>query len=101
MQWIIDSFSFKYKNINYIVILKLYKKDEAKPSKYAKAMVEFIEKNNIENSILGYVDFYEVHFQSVGEFCDFFNINLRDGTRNLFIDFSEIFAKFMVLFFRK
>ena len=43
-KWVIDSFFFSYKNKNYIVILKLYRENEKRPSKYAKATVEFIKQ---------------------------------------------------------
>lgn len=72
--WIIDSFSFKYKEETYFVILKLYRENQRKPSKYAKAKVEFIKRNNINDSINGYIDFYNVFFQIAEEFCDFFSV---------------------------
>ena len=46
-KWVIDSFFFPYKNKNYIVILKLYRENEKRPSKYAKATVEFIKQENV------------------------------------------------------
>ena len=50
-KWVIDSFFFPYKNKNYIVILKLYRENEKRPSKYAKATVEFIKQENVNVSI--------------------------------------------------
>ena len=64
-KWIIDSFFFQYKDEKYIVILKLYKDHKRKPSKYAKAEVEFIRRTNENESITGYIDFYEVHFYNI------------------------------------
>jgi hypothetical protein len=93
--WIIDSFLFKYKNENYVVILKLYSDTERKPSKYAKAKLEFIRANNTNESIQAYADFYEVHFHSLDEFAKFFKIKRGNANRNLFLDFSEIFSKFI------
>jgi len=43
-KWIIDSFTFRYKNVDYIVIFKLYKEKEKRPSCYAKAKVEFCKQ---------------------------------------------------------
>jgi hypothetical protein len=94
-KWIIDSFPFRYKGENYIVILKLYKENERKPSVYAKAKVEFIKGNNSENSIKGYVDFFCVYFSSSNKFCEFFGIKKGNANRDLFIDFSEILSKFI------
>ena len=59
-KWVIDSFFFLYKNKNYIVILKLYRENEKRPSKYAKATVEFIKQENVNVSIKGYIDSYNL-----------------------------------------
>lgn len=93
--WIIDSFPFQYKRKQYIVILKLFKESDKKPSKYAKAEVEFITSNNINSSIKGYIDFFNVHFDNVKVFCDFFGVEIKNANRNLFQDFSRIFSKFI------
>ncbi|WP_434131217.1 DUF6037 family protein [Sporomusa sphaeroides] len=94
-KWIIDSFPFNYKEKRYIVILTIYKENERKPSVYAKAKVEFIKANNINNSIKGYIDFYNVHFSSSQEFCNFFDVERGNANRNLFEDFSIIFSHFI------
>ena len=94
-EWIIDSFLFNYKEEDYVVILKLYNDKERKPFEYAKVKLEFIRANNINESIQAYADFYEVHFNSLNEFVDFFNINKGTGNRNLFVDFSEFFSTFI------
>lgn len=94
-EWVIDSFLFKYKKEDYVVILKLYNDTERKPSEYAKVKLEFIRANNIKESIQAYADFYEVHFNSLDEFANFFNINRGNANRNLFVDFSEIFSTFI------
>ena len=96
-KWVIDSFFFPYKNKNYIVILKLYRENEKRPSKYAKAEVEFIRRTNENESITGYIDFYEVHFYNMDQFCDFFGVEKGNGIRNLFIDFSNIFSNYIPL----
>lgn len=94
-EWVIDSFLFEYKKEDYVVILKLYNDTERKPSEYAKVKLGFIRANNIKESIQAYADFYEIHFNSSNEFANFFNINRGNANRNLFVDFSEIFSKFI------
>lgn len=93
--WIIDSFLFRYKEERYFVILTLYRENERKPSEYAKAKVEFIKRKNINDSINGYIDFYDVHFHSREEFCNFFGVEKRNANRDLFKDFSKLFADFI------
>ena len=90
--WIIDVFYFYYKQRKYIVVLKIYEEGECRPSEYAKIKLEFI-KHDKNESIKGWGDFYEVHFDSVFEFCQFFGVERGKGNRNLFVDFSEKFAQ--------
>lgn len=93
--WIIDSFLFRYKEEDYAVILKTYNKKEIKPNNFAVAKLEFIKTSDASNSIHAYCDFYEVFFDSVAEFADFFNIEIKNANRNLFLDFSKIFSKYI------
>jgi len=94
-KWVIDSFFFTYKDKKYIVILKLYRENERRPSKYAKAKVELIKQENIRVSIKGYIDFYNVHFYNAYEFSEFFNIEKGSANRDLFEDFSIIFSHYI------
>lgn len=94
-KWTIDVFNFEYKQERYNVILKLYADGEVKPSKYAKASVEFCREINSNDSIVAYIDFFEVHFRSVNEFCRFFHVAPTNRNRELFLDFSERFAPFI------
>lgn len=93
--WIIDSFLFRYKKEEYAVILKTYNEKERKPNNFAVAKLEFIKTSDASNSIHAYCDFYEVYFDSVAEFVDFFNIEIKNANRNLFLDFSKIFSKYI------
>lgn len=95
-KWIIDSFPFEYNGVNTIVILRRYTESKKKPNKYAKAEIEFIDENNIEHMICGYIDLYEVHFNNAIEFYNFFRIE-RDNNnpRELFLNFSEYFSEFI------
>lgn len=93
--WIIDSFLFRYKKEDYAVILKTYNKKERKPNNFTVAKLEFIKTSDASSSIHAYCDFYEVSFDSVAEFADFFNIEIKNANRNLFLDFSKIFSKYI------
>lgn len=94
-EWVIDSFPITYKGEKYIVILTLYNERERKPNDYAKAKVEFISWNNTKNSIKGYIDFYDVRFESAREFCIFFDVERGDANRDFFKDFSRNFSFFI------
>lgn len=49
-RWVIDSFMFRYKGIEYIVLVKLYEQNETKP-KYALVKMEFLNVNNISKNL--------------------------------------------------
>lgn len=44
---------------------------------------------------MGYVDFYEVRFNNLKDFCKFFDVERSFANRDLFVSFSEIFAKYI------
>lgn len=91
--WVIDVFQFTYNNIPCYCLLTLYDVNEDRPSKNAKLKLEFIHQNNTNESIKAYADFLEVKFNSVTEFCKFFNIKKGNGNfRELFINFANFFA---------
>lgn len=49
--WCIDSFVFKYKKQEYIVLVKLYMEDEKVP-KFALLKLEFLKRNNITDKLI-------------------------------------------------
>lgn len=48
--WVIDSFIFRFKKVDYIVLVKLYSKNEKK-DKYALVKLEFLRKNDIDDNL--------------------------------------------------
>ena len=50
--WVIEAFPFKYKDIDYIVLIKLYQKDDIKKDKYALLEVEFLKENDINDNLI-------------------------------------------------
>lgn len=90
--WIITTFQFKYNQIHYYCLLELYDDNEKRPSDHAKIKLEFFHRENTNNSINAYADFYEVRFKSLAEFCNFFEISTKGNCRDLFLNFAEFFA---------
>ena len=90
--WTIDAFGFRYKEQSYTVILQLYGEDTRKPSQYAQAALEFCREEDLSASIRAWLDFYEVRFFGTDDFCRFFGVVPGTAMRDLFQDFSEIFA---------
>lgn len=93
--WIVDSFPFSYNGVNTIVVLTLYKDGERKPTENTVAKVCFVLKNDANVDLNATTDLWNVSFNSVSEFCDFWHIQNRNQGRPLFDDFSVHFAKFI------
>ncbi|MFK8302428.1 DUF6037 family protein [Capnocytophaga stomatis] len=49
--WVIEAFYFKYKNVGYVVLVKLYLEGEKKPT-YALVKVEFVKLDDIQKRIV-------------------------------------------------
>lgn len=49
--WVIDSFKFRYKQINYIVLVILFAPDEPR-EKYALVQLDFLDASNFERHLL-------------------------------------------------
>lgn len=93
--WLIDSFPFTYNHVETIVILKRFRSGETKRKPYDVVKLEFIYRDNAKCSIHAYADFFNVRFETVKQFVDFFHIIGRNFDRDLFDDFSQYFAPFI------
>jgi hypothetical protein len=89
--WCIDSFTFKYKQQNYIVLVKLYEDGEDNP-KYGLLKIEFLEKENFNNNL-------EVHANSAKLLIDaktlrkYFNIEYSNNLGGILDQFSQLLSK--------
>ena len=54
-----------------------------------------IKKWVIDSFFFPYKDFYNVHFDSAYEFCEFFGVEKGNANRDLFEDFSAIFSRYI------
>lgn len=50
-KWTISSFLFTYKRIDYIVLVKLFVKNESKKNKFALLKLHFMESKNLNNDL--------------------------------------------------
>ena len=94
-EWIVESFHFEYNGKRTIAILRRYEDEGKKPAPYAKAEIEFVNRDNIALSIEGYMDFYEVHFKSAAEFFRFWGLHPSNSMRDVFKDFANVLARFI------
>lgn len=91
--WIIDSFLFHYKNINYIVLVKLYTEDERKP-KYALLKLEFIQQDDFNNRLCIPTNSngFMTEIVSIVVIKNFFRVEYQENLGNFKDQFQECLA---------
>ena len=91
--WFIDSFEFKYKSKDYIVLVKLYVENEKRPE-FALLKLEFLKQNNFNHSL-------EVPANANGLMVDpkifrkYFNIEYSENLGDIFKQFYQYFSDFI------
>ena len=89
--WVIEAFNFKYKNIEYVVLAKLY---QGKKPKYALLETEIIKLNDCKESKI-------IPVNSNGFMTDamtlrnFFGIDYAKNLGNILDQFNQYFSKFI------
>ena len=80
--WIIDIFRFQYNGIRCIVLIKLFLENERKKNPY-----------DINDCIEIEADLYNLYFNKVRDFREFFNIEYSPNIGDIFKQFKEYFSK--------
>jgi Family of unknown function (DUF6037) len=91
--WAIEGFPFNYKDLDYIVLAKLYEKGEIKP-KYALLKIEILKSQNINERLISAVNAngFLIEPKLLREF---FNIEYGENLGDILSQFNEYFAKFI------
>lgn len=91
--WVIEAFTFPYKKINYIVLVKLYVENKKKPE-YALLELEFIKANDSNHTLIVPANSNQIMItpQTLREF---FNINYSSNLRDILQQFYEYFSGFI------
>lgn len=89
--WIIDGFLFSFRFLKYDVLVKLYGKNEPKPS-YASAKLEFIDAADINRSYTVHANSRDLININVKSFREFFRIPYGIGPGNAILSFKEALA---------
>lgn len=93
--WAIDAFLFQYKKSEYIVLVKVYLKEETKDSPYAIAKLEFIKKGYDSKSLCAYADLYKLRFPTYKSFREFFEIDFdQENLEDIIRQFTQYFFYF-------
>ena len=91
--WIIEAFNFKYKNVDYVVLAKLYLKGEKKPE-YALLKTEIIKADDSNHTIVIPVNSYG--FMTDAKILRiFFNIQYEENLKNILGQFNFYFSGFI------
>ncbi|MEK5203274.1 DUF6037 family protein [Bacillus sp. FSL R10-2789] len=93
--WAVDAFLFRYKKQEFIVLVKVYGKEEKKDSPYAIVKLEFIKRGNNNESLNAYADKYKVCFPNLTVFRNFFGIEYKENLYDLTEEFAEYFSTFI------
>ena len=85
--WMIDSFKFRYKKINYIVLVILFSPDEPK-EKYALVQLDFLNAANFNHHLLVSANAGGIML-SAEELRMFFGIRYAENLGNILQQFTE------------
>lgn len=91
--WCIDSFIFRYKNQDYIVLVKLYDVDEVKPD-YALLKLEFLRQGDIEDTLLVAANSAKL-FVDARDLRAYFNIEYGENIGDIINQFYKHLAQFI------
>ncbi|WP_256146729.1 DUF6037 family protein [Bacillus thuringiensis] len=93
--WCIDSFVFKYKQQEYIVLVKLYMEDEKVP-KFALLKLEFLKRNNISDKLITPANAvtFLIDAKTLRNYFGIpFGINVGDAIQSFYQQFSNFIPK--------
>ena len=91
--WIIDSFYFQFKKQNYIVLVKLFEKNENRPE-YALLKLEFLKEKDFSDSLLVLANSMKL-FIDAKTLREYFDIEYTKNLGDVLCQFNEYLAKFI------
>ncbi|ENO1827651.1 DUF6037 family protein [Vibrio parahaemolyticus] len=92
--WVIEAFSFNYKNVDYVVLVKLYQAHEVKVNQYALLKVEFLKANDIDDNLIVEANVREL-FTDARTLREYFGIEWAENLGSILRQFNEHFAQFI------
>lgn len=87
--WIISAFNFKYKNIDYIVLVKLYLSEKPQSEKYDLLKLDFLRANNLNAHLLVPANSFGLHID-VQTLRTFFGIEYSENLGNILQQFNKL-----------
>lgn len=90
--WVISSFLFKYKSIEYIVLVHLFDDKHKKRNPYALVLLEFLEKNDLAHELKVEANSNSL-LLSAKELRNYFGIKYSLNLGNILTQFTNILNK--------
>lgn len=91
--WVIDSFRFRYKQQNYIVLVKLLEKDEKYP-KYALVKLEFLNENDFSDILAVYANSVKL-LTDPQTLREYFGIEYSNNLGEILFQFAKTLSEFI------
>ena len=91
--WVIDSFYFRYKQQNYIVLVKLFEKEEKVPE-YALLKLEFLKENDFSDMLAVYANSVKL-YTDTKTIREYFGIEYSSNLGDVLFQFSQTLARFI------
>ncbi len=92
--WVIEAFSFSYKKVDYVVLVKLYQRNEVKENRYALLKLEFLKAHDINDNLVVPANAREL-LTDARTLREYFGIEWSDNLGNILRQFSEHFSQFI------
>ena len=90
--WIIASFLFFYKSIEYIVLAKRFLRKEAKKNPYALLEIEFMQSDNFSNNLVCEANILQL-FMDVKAVREYFGIEYAANLGDILKEFTKLFGQ--------
>lgn len=91
--WVIESFYFKYKSKNYIVLVKLLAEKEKAPD-FALLKLEILEENDFTNMLAVYANSVKLYVDAK-TLREYFGIEYSNNLGDILAQFNQSFASYI------
>jgi hypothetical protein len=94
--WVIDAFPFKFKAIDYLVLVKLYDDNDVNRPEFALLELEFLKKNDISDNLVAPANTTKL-LNTAQEIRTYFGIEWSENLRDILSQFYEYLSGFIPL----
>lgn len=93
--WTVDAFLFKYKQQEFVVLVKVYPDTKSKENPYAIVRLEFLKRPLMTESYSTYATLFKIHISDMQSFRAFFGIEYGHNLGDILKQFTDHFATFI------